>query len=204
MNNSAAYNAKAGRGCVQAGEGRRCQRSEKCPSLHKVLAQPFVPDRITQAFTFARCEYNSKSVDIQFLHHVSLTVSDLERSRQFYREVLRLSEIARPPFPFAGAWFQVGDNQHVHLIVHAGATFRGMQGINTRDSHFAVRVRSYREAIGHLRSLGYGEEGDDLDLKKMKLQPHGTAGFPQIYILDPDRHVIEVNAAVLDGDASTF
>lgn len=142
--------------------------------------------------------YNPESVEIQLLHHVSITVSDLDRSKLFYTEVLRLTEIARPPFPFPGAWFQIGENQHVHLIVHDGATFRGKKGIDTRDIHFAVRVRSYREAVEYLRSRGYSEEGDDLDLKKMKLQPHATAGFPQIYILDPDRHVIEINAERLD------
>src|SRR4051812_4304749 len=104
------------------------------------------------------------SVDIRLLHHVSLTVSDLERSRQFYHEILRLSEIERPPFPFPGAWFQVGDGQHVHLIVHGGATFRGRKGIDTRDSHFAVRVRSYRAAVEFLKSQGYSEDGDELDL----------------------------------------
>lgn len=137
-------------------------------------------------------------MEIRLLHHVSITVSDLERSRLFYREILRLAEIVRPPFPFPGAWFQVGDSQHLHLIVHDGATFRGMKGIDTRDIHFAVRVRSYREAVEFLRSQGYSEDGDDLNLRKMKLQPHATAGFPQIYILDPDRHVIEINAEHLD------
>jgi glyoxylase I family protein len=143
-------------------------------------------------------EYNARSVDIQLLHHVSLTVSDLKRSKQFYRDVLRLKEIARPPFPFPGAWFQVGESQHVHLIVHDGATFRGMKGIDTRDSHFAVRVRSYREAVEYLQSLGYREDAGELDIMTLKLQPHATAGFPQIYILDPDRHVIEINAESLD------
>jgi len=32
----------------------------------------------------------------------------------------------------------------------------------------------------------------------MIVNPRATAGFPQIYILDPDRHVIEINAAHLD------
>ena len=137
-------------------------------------------------------------MEIRLLHHVSITVSDLERSKRFYSEILRLTEIARPPFSFPGAWFQVGENQHVHLIVHDDATFRGVKGIDTRDNHFAVRVRSYRGAVEFLRSKGYSEDGDDLDLKKMKLQPHATAGFPQIYILDPDRHVIEINAESLD------
>jgi hypothetical protein len=31
----------------------------------------------------------------------------------------------------------------------------------------------------------------------MKVNPRATAGFPQIYILDPDRNVIEINAATL-------
>jgi hypothetical protein len=31
------------------------------------------------------------------------------------------------------------------------------------------------------------------------MQP--TAGFPQLYILDPDRHVIEINAERLDADS---
>lgn len=137
-------------------------------------------------------------MDIRLLHHVSITVSDLERSKLFYRRILRLNEIRRPPFSFPGAWFQVGESQHVHLIVHDDATFRGHKGIDTRDIHFAVRVRSYTEAVEFLRSEGYSEDGDDLDLKKMKLQPHATAGFPQIYILDPDRHVIEINAEALD------
>ena len=137
-------------------------------------------------------------MEIQLLHHISVTVTDLQRSKLFYSEILRLAEIARPPFPFPGAWFQVGENQHVHLIVHDRATSRGMKGIDTRDNHFAVRVRSYREAVEFLRSKGYSEDRDDLDLKKMKLQPNATAGFPQIYILDPDRHVIEINAESLD------
>ena len=36
---------------------------------------------------------------------------------------------------------------------------------------------------------------------KLKASPHATAGFPQLYILDPDRHVIEINAEKLDADA---
>jgi glyoxylase I family protein len=134
---------------------------------------------------------------IQTIHHVSLNVTDLELSRRFYREILGLEEIARPPFSFPGAWFSVGDAQQLHLIVHAGATFRGEKGINTRDNHFAVRVDDYRAAVEFLRGKGYREDAADLDPLKMKTQPHATAGFPQIYICDPDWHIIEINAAQL-------
>jgi glyoxylase I family protein len=137
---------------------------------------------------------------IQLLHHVSLTVNDLERSKQFYREILCLEEIARPPFPFPGAWFAIGGGQHVHLIVHPAGTGRGGRPIDTRDNHFAVRVASYRETVDFLRSKGYSEHAAEGDPKRIILSPRATAGFPQIYVLDPDHHVIEINAATLDRE----
>ena len=135
---------------------------------------------------------------IETIHHVSLTVTDLDRSKQFYREILALAEIERPGFPFPGAWFQVGGNQQLHLILHSGATFRGDKGIDTRDGHFAVRVGSYRRAVEFLQSKGYREDLAEGDPMKMRTNPQAVAGFPQIYILDPDRHVIEINAEKLD------
>jgi glyoxylase I family protein len=135
---------------------------------------------------------------IEAIHHVSLGVTDLQRSRRFYSEVLELEEIARPPFGFPGAWFSVGASQQVHLIVHPYSTLRTGKGLDTRDGHFAVRVASYRKMVEFLRSKGYREDAGDDEFQLMRLQPHATAGFPQIYILDPDRNVIEINAAELD------
>lgn len=138
------------------------------------------------------------SMKIEAIHHVSLGVTDLERSRQFYREILRLEEIERPPFNFPGAWFSVGASQQLHLIVHPNSTFRSGKGLDTRDGHFAIRVASYRQMVVYLWSRGYREEAGSDELKRLILQPYATAGFPQIYILDPDRNVIEINAAELD------
>jgi catechol 2,3-dioxygenase-like lactoylglutathione lyase family enzyme len=127
------------------------------------------------------------------IHHIALTVTDVERSRKFYREILSLEEIPRPPFNFQGVWFQLGDSRQVHLIVHSRATFRE-KPLDTRDVHFAVRVPSYEAAVEFLHAKGYREDADPDDPYCMILQPHATAGFPQIYICDPDRHVIEFNA----------
>lgn len=132
---------------------------------------------------------------IRIIHHVSLNVTNLDRSRQFYREILGLEEMERPPFNFPGAWFRLGgEGQQLHLIVHPGATFRGNKGVDTRDNHFAVRVDDYHAAVEFLHGKGYREDAGELDPLKMRTQPHATAGFPQIYICDPDRHVIEINA----------
>ena len=138
-----------------------------------------------------------EQMQIEAIHHVSLTVTDLERSRRFYREILGLQEIQRPPFNFPGAWLQAGAHQQLHLIVHTNSTFRTGKGLDTRDSHFAVRVADYHATVDDLRAKGYRDEGAPDDFTRMILQPHATAGFPQIYILDPDRHIIEINAAQL-------
>ncbi|GIP40793.1 ring-cleaving dioxygenase [Paenibacillus sp. J31TS4] len=124
------------------------------------------------------------------IHHVSLNVRELEPARAFYREVLGLQEIARPPFDFAGAWFAVGDTgQQLHLIVYDGETLRE-GGADSQDGHFALRVANYREALKHLERLGVVHEA----------RPHARAGFPQIYLTDPDRNVIELNAERLDSE----
>lgn len=136
-------------------------------------------------------------MEIATLHHVAITVTDLERSKNFYREVLSLEEIPRPPFNFPGAWFQLGASQHVHLIVHDRATFRE-KPLDTRDVHFALRVPDHRAAVQFLHTKGYREDAAPDDPYYMVVQPHPTAGFPQIYICDPDRHVIEINSERLD------
>ena len=132
------------------------------------------------------------------LHHVSLPVTNLERARAFYRDVLGLREMERPPFDFPGAWFRVGDQQQLHLIVHDRSTLRGAKGVDSRDIHCALRVTSYRRALESLQERGYREDAPEDDPMRMKVDAKATAGFPQIYILDPDRNVIEINAERLD------
>jgi len=137
---------------------------------------------------------------IETIHHISLPVADLERAKKFYEEVLELKETERPNFPFAGAWYQMGDRQ-LHLIVHDRSTFREGKGVDSRDIHFALRVNSYRETRDFLRSKGYHPEASD-EFMKMRESPHAVAGFPQLYIMDPDRNVVELNAEQLDLDES--
>ncbi len=134
---------------------------------------------------------------IEALHHVSLPVTDLRRSEEFYEQVLCLGRVPRPDFDFPGAWFGIGKTQQLHLIVFTEQTFRTGKALATRDIHLAVRVGSYQDTLRFLRSKGYDENNPD-DFLRLILQPKGRAGFPQIYILDPDRHIIEINAAVLD------
>ena len=138
---------------------------------------------------------------VSALHHVALPVSDLARSRKFYAEVLRLREIERPAaFDFPGAWFALGEGQ-LHLIERRDGTFRMDKPLDSRDVHFAIRVNDYDAMLAHLRSLGYSEGAPSGSLERLKANRTPNAGFPQIFVLDPDRHVIELNSAVILSEA---
>ena len=56
-------------------------------------------------------------IDFKTIHHISLSVTDLEQSGHFYGAILGLEEINRPDFDFPGAWYKIGDQQ-LHLIVY--------------------------------------------------------------------------------------
>lgn len=134
-------------------------------------------------------------IELSVLHHVAISVSDLARAKAFYGDVLGLEEIARPAFPFDGAWYRVG-NQEVHLIVSRDPTFRTGKGVTLEDGHFALRATSFREALAHLESKGCREGGDEPG-RSMRVNTKSVTGYPQIHILDPDRNVVEINAASL-------
>jgi glyoxylase I family protein len=131
-------------------------------------------------------------LDIETVHHVAVPISDLARAKHFYGTVLGLQEIPRPAFPFAGAWYRAGDRE-VHLIVSADQTFRVGKGVDSQDGHLAIRVRNFAQALEYLTSQGYRPDHDD-PARMMRLRIKSPTGYPQMYILDPDRNVIEVNA----------
>jgi glyoxylase I family protein len=127
-------------------------------------------------------------IEIESLHHVAVCVTDIDRAKQFYGEVLGLKELPRPPFDFGGAWYALGDAQELHLIVHPPTlTMRRTTDIDAKDGHLAIRVSSYQETLEHLRRHGI----ECLD------RPRNLTPWPQIYVTDPDGNVIEFNAASL-------
>ncbi|MBB3019371.1 catechol 2,3-dioxygenase-like lactoylglutathione lyase family enzyme [Microvirga lupini] len=130
---------------------------------------------------------------IQAVHHVAIATRDLERSLAFYSGVLCLMPAARPDFPVAGAWLDMGSSQ-VHLVVHPEATFRANSGIDNNDCHFALQVEDFDAALDHLNRHGYAENASEDSGKRLLVKRHGPAGFPQVYLLDPDGHIVEINA----------
>jgi catechol 2,3-dioxygenase-like lactoylglutathione lyase family enzyme len=123
-------------------------------------------------------------MEILQLHHVSLPTTDLERSPRFYREVLGLAEIARPPFPFPGAWFKLGDRE-LHLIGGEGAVPLGGTGTDPRQLHVAIRVASFARAVARVRRLGYRDDVAPTDPMHVMVLRQPPTGYPQAYLAIP-------------------
>lgn len=106
------------------------------------------------------------------LHHSSIRIADLERSRQFYEGFLGLSAIERPDLGIAGRWYGIGGGQ-LHLIQ---APPIGM-AIDPSGPHFAIEV-------------------DDLDAARREIAAAGMQcldpGGDQLWVLDPDGNTVEL------------
>jgi catechol 2,3-dioxygenase-like lactoylglutathione lyase family enzyme len=122
-------------------------------------------------------------ITMKGLHHVAICVTDLERSKRFYGGILGLTEIDRPRLHVQGAWYALASAQ-IHLIVHPSGHSRGTTaGIDIADPHVAFRIHDFAGAVAHLRAHG-------LTLLE---RPDNATPWKQVYFMDPDGNVIELN-----------
>lgn len=127
-------------------------------------------------------------MQIRRLDHSALVVSDLERARRFYGELLGLQEIPRPSsFTFRGCWYR-GAGFELHLILAADTTAPagfaepGPAAARGLAHHLAFEVDDLAAAEAHLRASGVTVVGGPL--------PRGD-GPVQLYVNDPDGNFIE-------------
>ena len=128
------------------------------------------------------------------LHHTSIPVRDVQASAEFYEELFGLKRLPRPPFSIDGVWFACGDGQ-VHLVENPSGTYRSQPVIDIADIHFAFQTDNFEGMAEKLKARGFSETADNGDPKRILVSLNGPAGFPQLYLLDPDFNIVEVNAA---------
>jgi glyoxylase I family protein len=133
------------------------------------------------------------------LHHVSVPTVDLETSSRFFEQVLGLRRMARPPFAVGGFWYAVGPLQ-IHLVHNPAAHFRAGKPVDNDDIHFALKTSDIERAIAHLRTHGFDDQLPADHPGKLIVKRTGLAGFPQVFLMDPDRNVIELNEAPFNFD----
>src|SRR5260370_40947624 len=126
------------------------------------------------------------------LNHYLIVAKNLERTRDFYCNVLGLELAERPDFGFPGYWLKAGDEICVYLASQAPNKIRdqfllkkhpkGTTGSGAVD-HIAFVARNPREVRGRIQ--------------KNKVEMHYRS-FPeaklfQIFLKDPDDVTIELN-----------
>ena len=126
-------------------------------------------------------------IQVKSLDHVTLVVKDLDQSQKFYVEGLGMRDVPRPGFTFPGLWFQAGPTQ-IHLIgEHAGGSPAGNplpeQFRTPRSHHFAFLVDDVEAAYVRAQELG---------LKIVSPPKTRPDGFVQVFLNDPDGHVVEL------------
>lgn len=119
-------------------------------------------------------------------NHVSIHVSNLDKSVEFYTSLFELDSIPDPFPEYRVTWFKLGENAQFHL-------FEDKTPIGDQEKyHMCFSVRSLDEFIGRLqkRKLYYynGKGVKDVITKRKD-------GVQQIYIRDPDGHRVEINDA---------
>ena len=129
------------------------------------------------------------------LHHVNVIVSDLPRSLAFYQKLFGLTMLPRPPFKNDGVWLAC-DALQVHLSLYPPGSFR-TGNVDGADCHFAFRKDDFEGALDVLTANGFRENAAEDDPMRGMIRRDGPAGFPQLFLLDPDRNIIEINGAPL-------
>lgn len=111
--------------------------------------------------------------------HTALLVTDLERSEEFYSQVLGLPKVDRS-LKFPGLWYQIGDFQ-IHLMVDTNfsPTLQNPEKWG-RNPHVAFSVADLEAAKAQLTKYGY----------PMQVSASGRAA---LFTQDPDGNVIELS-----------
>ncbi len=133
-------------------------------------------------------------MDDAYLHHVSVPTKDVAHATTFYTDVLDFKKVARPAFSLNGSWLRLGAAE-VHVTHVPDGTYPATRSVGTDDIHFAIRVGVFESVIKRLNRFGYRDDLPIDDPKRVIIKPKSMAGYSQVYIMDFDFHLIEINAA---------
>jgi catechol 2,3-dioxygenase-like lactoylglutathione lyase family enzyme len=133
------------------------------------------------------------------LNHYSIRTTDLAATRDFYTQVLGLSDGPRPPFPFPGIWMYNGSHDQVaNAVVHIiGMDKNNPEGLKQylgdRDvstlhgtgavDHIAFFATGLADMLVHLGTIGV----------PYRERTTPSIGLHQLFLDDPCGLVVELN-----------
>ena len=117
------------------------------------------------------------------LNHVSITVTDVAKARDFYTGVLGMQEIPRPAFDFPGIWYSLGGDLSLHIILNDQLVRPAVERekIVARYAHFALWTDDADDTASRIEQLG-------LPCRDVI---SGPTGLRQVFVKDPDGNMVE-------------
>lgn len=130
-------------------------------------------------------------MSVSALEHITIRCAQLQRTRDFYVELMGLSDGARPDFPFRGYWLYLGGVPVVHLVEASDKA-----GAWSRE----IVIPDAANGTGSFDHVAF--RGDDAHALKEKLQQAGLTyrervvpggAISQLFVLDPEGVTVEIN-----------
>lgn len=119
------------------------------------------------------------------LNHIAIYVHTLDKSTDFYENVLGLKKIEEPFKDGRHTWFTLGAAGQLHLIQGADANIK-----RDKNDHLCFSVHSIEAFIANLdkHNVEYTNWPGTAKAPTVRVD-----GVKQIYFQDPDGHWIEIN-----------
>ena len=119
-------------------------------------------------------------------NHLALSVKDVDRSADFYRDVMKLQEITNRTKMQGIRWFSMGEGKELHLI----SILKEDVAIN-KAVHLAMTTPNFdaylkRLDVSHITYSDWPGAVHTINKR--------ADGVKQIYFQDPDGYWIEVNS----------
>lgn len=121
--------------------------------------------------------------------HYTIKVNNLERSADFYKNILGLQEIKNRTQKPHIRWFSLGNGQELHIV--KGETEEIQTNIGV---HMAMRLSDFEGFLSHLQSNNISLHNSKGKAGEITTRADGVK---QVYFQDPDHYWIEVNDAEL-------
>jgi catechol 2,3-dioxygenase-like lactoylglutathione lyase family enzyme len=124
-------------------------------------------------------EEETAMVKLKAIRHTGVKITDVTKAKEFYGQILGMTELPRPELPIPGAWYECNGVQ-VHLIGD-NAKMRDIPGVG---AHIAVQVEDLEQAKAELTARG-------IAFQELTPPPSMRAN-PVLFVRDPDGNVVEL------------
>jgi catechol 2,3-dioxygenase-like lactoylglutathione lyase family enzyme len=133
------------------------------------------------------------------LNHYFVRANDLEKTKDFYVDVLGFQVVERPRFPFHGYWLGVNGVAQIHM---------GPLDVPNAELYYLGTPRNAATdnsgVIDHIAFLATDPDGfrQRLDQRRVPFRPRylSEAKLYQLFVRDPNGLTIELNFFGIDAD----